>query len=94
MEATIGQAVAVLRDVCFVLAILLGVFKLGLWMKPAIDFFKESKKFMALTQVFMTNMDSNVDKLLTNHLSHIDDKLEKIIEITVQANKDRRNIGE
>ena len=85
MEVTIGQAVAVVRDVCFVLALLFGVFKLGLWVKPAIDFFKDARLFMAEVRQHMSTTEANMDSLLNNHIPHLE-----------QAIKDlqKRDIGE
>ena len=94
MEVTLQQAVAVARDVSFVAGVLITGFKVRGWLQPTLQFFSDARKFMTDMDASVKKIDSSVNLLLTNHLMHVDEKLDKIIEITVQANQDRRDMGE
>jgi hypothetical protein len=78
VEVTIGQAVSVARDICFVAALLFGIFKIGLWAKPAIDFFVDAKVFMAQVRQHMSVTETNMATLLTNHLPHLESEIVKL----------------
>jgi hypothetical protein len=94
VDVTLAQAVSVARDISFVAGVLVMGYKVRGWIQPAVEFFSDARKFMTDMDVSVKKIDGAVNLLLTNHLTHVDQKLDKIIEITVQANKDRRDIGE
>ena len=92
MQLTLQEVIALIRDICFVGALLFGVFKLGLWLKPAIDFFSEAKVFMGEVRQHMASVESNLNLLLTNHLPHLQQEIEKLSRLSERSEK--RDIGE
>jgi hypothetical protein len=80
VDVTVGQAVAVARDVSFVAGVLIAGFKVRSWLQPLVDFFSDAKKFMSEVRLHMTATELSMNVLLTNHIPHLEDQVKKIVE--------------
>jgi hypothetical protein len=78
VDLTIGQAIAVARDVSFVAGVLITGFKVRGWFQPAVEFFRDAKEFMKASRAHMALMEQNASDLLNNHIKHIESSLEKM----------------
>jgi hypothetical protein len=65
---TISELFAILRDMVFVVGFAISGWKLRSWIQPGIDFFKRATTHMDV-------MELGMEKLLENHLPHIESAL-------------------
>lgn len=75
---TVSDAISTIRDIGFIIAILVSGFKIRSWIQPGIEFFQRINIFMSLGETHMALMENNMRTLLTNHLSHIEADLKHL----------------
>jgi hypothetical protein len=68
---TLGELVSTLKDGAFLVGILLAGWKARGLVQPMIDFFRRALSFMDSTETKLGRLDSGMNMLLTNHLSHL-----------------------
>lgn len=69
---SVGQIVAVLRDGAFIGGMCIFGWKARSWFQPIFDFFKRANDFMTSMEEKTDRIDTGMQTLLTNHLSHIE----------------------
>lgn len=75
---TVGDAVSTLRDIGFLIALVVIGWKSRSWVQPGVEFFKRANNFFSLGEEHMRLMEINMQTLLNNHLSHIESDLKRL----------------
>jgi hypothetical protein len=81
-KLTIGELASSLRDLGFFVTLCIGGWKARALVQPAIDFFQDARQFMKRGNKHMLKMETSMNMLLTNHLSHLKNKDIEIVEAT------------
>ena len=68
VDLTIGQAIAVARDISFVAGVLITGFKVRGWFQPMVTFFQDAKEFMKVSKEHQAEMATGMKTLLNNHI--------------------------
>lgn len=74
-QMTLGELLSNLRDITVILGTLTIGWKLRSWLQPLYDFFKRANKFFELSESHIQRVESGMQVLLNNHLSHIQSDL-------------------
>jgi hypothetical protein len=74
-QMSVGEAISSLRDIVFILGILLFGWKIRGWVQPGIDFFKRANRFFDIGEQHIQRVESGMQMLLNNHLTHIQSDL-------------------
>jgi hypothetical protein len=81
---TLGQVSSTVRDLSIVVAVISAVWKARGMYEVVTDFFER-------TTSHMDKMEAGMDKLLTNHLAHIEASVEKMAHRQVRASDVERS---
>ena len=74
-QMSVGELLSSLRDITLILSMLTIGWKARAWIQPGIDFFKRANKFFDLGEAHIQRVESGMQILLNNHLSHIQSDL-------------------
>lgn len=74
-QMTVGELLSSLRDTIFIFGVPYLGWKARGWVQPGIDFFKRANKFFDLGEAHIRRVESGMQVLLNNHLSHIQSDL-------------------
>jgi hypothetical protein len=74
-QLPLGEVISSLRDVIFILGVLTIGWKIRAWLQPVIEFFKRANEFFDRSEAHIDKVESGMQVLLNNHLSHIQSDL-------------------
>ena len=74
-QMNVGELISSLRDLIFILGMLTVGWKVRAWVQPVIDFFHRANEFFDRSEVHIQRVESGMQMLLNNHLSHIQSDL-------------------
>jgi hypothetical protein len=81
-QMTVGQLVTMLRDGGILVSILVFGWKVRGLVQPLIDFFSQAKSLFERATRHMDAMETGMNVLLSNHLSHIEQDLNRLANPT------------
>lgn len=70
-QMSVGDLISSLRDITLILTTLTVGWKLRSWVQPVIDFVKRADRFFTLGEAHIIRVEDGMNKLLNNHLDHI-----------------------
>jgi len=68
---SLGEFVSTVRDVLFFIGLSIAGWKARSLVQPLIDLFKRANEFFDRSETHYTTMETQMDLLLNNHLSHL-----------------------
>ena len=75
---TVGELFSTLRDAGFFVGLCVVGWKARGLIQPLINFFERAQKHMDVVEVGVGNLQTGMNTLLTNHLSHIEQDLKTL----------------
>jgi hypothetical protein len=74
-QMSVGEFISSIRDIIFIFGTLTVGWKVRSWVQPVFDFFKRTNEFFDLSEAHIKRVESGMQVLLNNHLSHIQSDL-------------------
>jgi hypothetical protein len=74
-EMNVGELISNLRDITITVATLTIGWKARSWIQPIVEFFKRANEFFDRSEAHIQKVESGMQVLLNNHLSHIQSDL-------------------